>query len=161
MACAKLQAEGIRAVVIDSEVAVTNPLVVPYARVQVAESDRAAAEEILARPAPDDAEGEYVKEDWRCPKCHRKTVELLPPSGAGLAARFGCLGMAAVSVLFVASQWMMPEDWYRTAEQFVAPGLIPWVLLGAVVFVVWMFSKRDKRCESCGHEWSTGDDKDE
>src|SRR3954465_14373852 len=80
LAAAKLQSEGIRCYLIDQNISIVHPAMSNEVRLQVAEADLERGREILARPAGADAEGEYVDEPWRCPRCHHKAVDLLPLS---------------------------------------------------------------------------------
>ena len=78
LAKAKLASEGIRSFISDANLAIMHPLVMGSVHLQVDESDISRAEQILTLPAPTNAEGEYVDEKYRCPKCHTRNVDLLP-----------------------------------------------------------------------------------
>src|SRR3990170_8859405 len=70
LAKAKLASEGVRSFISDENLAVMHPLMMGSVHLQVDEADIDRAEQILTLPAPADAEGEYVEEKYRCPRCH-------------------------------------------------------------------------------------------
>src|SRR5687768_17149118 len=78
LAAAKLREERVPCFVADTNIAIADPLVYPNVPVQVHERDLDRARSILNRPAKVEADDEYAEEAWRCGKCHRKTVELVP-----------------------------------------------------------------------------------
>lgn len=155
MAKAKLEAEGILCFVVDSTMALAQPLTITPACLQVAETDVPIAEEILSRPVADGADGEYADEDWRCPKCHRKAVELMPLSpglrrvrntlfllvGAQIAGRLIGMGIPAGDLL-------------QSFDSIMQLLLLPWLFSVFVLGLWWLLSKRTKRCQQCNHEWS-------
>jgi hypothetical protein len=96
LARAKLEAEGVPAFVIDQHASVVHPLLFRNAQLQVAERDVERAKKILDRPAaidPEDQDGDggYAEEDFRCPRCHRKAVELVPLTRTAKFTRAGCV----------------------------------------------------------------------
>src|SRR6185436_2296648 len=72
-------------------------------------ADVERAEEILTRPADEDMEGEYADEEWRCPSCHRKAVDLLPLSKPWRRARVGCLSLLALPLMLFLIQKLLPD----------------------------------------------------
>src|SRR5690349_3148943 len=88
MARAKLDSEGIRSYVAGEDVSGIHPLLFSSVQLQVMEADLERAREVLERPVEDDQEGEYADEPWRCPKCHRKQIDILPLSAGYRRLRF-------------------------------------------------------------------------
>src|SRR5687768_9619832 len=98
LAAGKLEAAGITCFIEDENISVVNPLVFSEVRLQVAEADLERAAEVLATPSTpakrdrdDDGDdnNDYVDEAYRCPKCHKKAVDLLPVSPGVRSARLG------------------------------------------------------------------------
>jgi hypothetical protein len=160
LAAGKLEAAGINSFIADQNIAAAHPLAFSQVRLQVAEADLERAEEILATPsvstASADDEGEYVEEAYRCPKCHRKPVDLAPLSPAMRTTRFGCLLVALLPVLAALITWIIPHVTGDEPPELTYPPtlVLTWlVILGVLCFIVFT-AKRTKRCRECGHEWS-------
>jgi len=159
LARAKLESEGVRAVVIDENVSSIHPLLFRNVQLQVAEVDLDRAKEILAKPAAiepdevDENEG-YVDETFRCPKCHRKAVELIPLSNAALGTRGGCLIVLLLPVLPFVLSWFLPDpSLARRLEHQLDNWRWLWLLMLCVLISANIMLRRRKRCEQCGHEW--------
>src|SRR5688500_18537469 len=84
LAAGKLEAAGIACFIADEHISAAHPLALSEVRLQVPEEDLERAAEVLAAPtapavsrdaAADD--DEYVEEAYRCPRCHKKAVDLL------------------------------------------------------------------------------------
>jgi hypothetical protein len=177
LAAAKLQAAGITAFVIDDNISTAYPLVFASVRLQVPEDEVERAESVLSEPAVESAglegdddedalrarslegadaagESDYVDEPYRCPKCHRKDVELLPLSGVMRHVRFGCLTVLLLPVLVGIATWLLQSRSDAKSPDLFAPeAVFAWMaVLGILSFVV-LTAKRRKRCRTCGHEW--------
>lgn len=177
LAAAKLDAAGVPCFVIDDNIASAYPLVFASVKLQVPEDEVDRAEAILAAPyadppeltgdfdgdddafgarsreraAPDD---EYAEEAYRCPKCHRRDVELLPLAGVMRHVRFGCLTVLLLPIVAAIAAWMMRAGSHGTSPDLFAPeAIFAWMaILGILSFAV-LTAKRRKRCRACGHEW--------
>jgi hypothetical protein len=159
LAAAKLEAAGVRCFVADQNISVAHPLLFGEVRLQVAEADLDRAEEILATPSEvsddeeeDDGEkdedGGYVEEAYRCPRCRRKEVDLLPLSTPMRHARLGCLAVALFGVL----TWLIPEAAHSIGG-YPPAVVMAWVAVLGTFSVIVLTAKRNKRCRECGHEW--------
>ena len=154
LAAAKLEAAGIPAFVGDGNMAAAHPVLQGQARLQVAEDNLAAAEAILAAPhapaagADDD---DYVEEEYRCPKCHRKAVDLLPVSSGMRSTRLGCLGVLVLPVIVVLLANVLTMD--GTTPSFPPLVIVAWAATLVVLSYIVITVKRQKRCRECGHEW--------
>ena len=158
LAQAKLESEGIQCFVLDQNIATAHPLVFTDVKLQVAETDALRSEEILSQPIADDAEGEYADEDWRCPKCKQKKVDLLPLSKAGRRARTGCLTVLLLPLALLLIEWVFSDaKLTRWIDQMEESLRFPWVGILIVLAFVVMSLKRHKRCRACGHEWAHGE----
>jgi hypothetical protein len=144
LAKAKLAGHGIPCFLSERELVNYNPLIFSDVGVQVPECDEATAMQILSQPAPDDDEGEYVDEAWRCPNCHRKAVDLLPVSSFWRVIRYTCV---ALLVLLIFLPKMKSDYWDLVV------GLV-WVMALATLLVSAILVRRSKRCRECGHTWS-------
>jgi hypothetical protein len=156
MAKAKLQAEGIPVLIRDMRTAVTNPLILSDVPLLVRESDLERAMEILARPADDSAPGEYVDEDYRCPRCHRRDVELLPLSRGWRRVRTLCLILAVLPIGWTLFRTLAAYSPSETVSTGLGYAMIPWFFVLVVGGSGVLLARRDKRCKSCGFEWSKG-----
>ncbi len=153
MAKVRLEAEGIPAFIADSAMSLNNPLVLPNVQLQVLETHLGPADEILSRPADDTVEGEYADEEYRCPKCHRKAVELLPLATGPRRARAGCLSLAGVLLAGMLASAVIPAGQAANAVNAVmAWSGLGWLLVAALG-ITWILSSREKRCIECGHVW--------
>jgi hypothetical protein len=156
LAKAKLEAHGIPVSLADREMAAVHPLVFSEVRVQIRECDEFRARELLLRPADDD-EGEYVDEDWRCPNCHRKTIDLLPLSRGWQATRAGCLTVALLPLLVpILLTVLALTEWNNQIGDAFWTWFVPWLLLVTALSVALLNARRRKRCRECGHIWSQG-----
>jgi hypothetical protein len=168
LACAKLQSEGIDAVLHDQRIAVAHPFVFPDVPLMVPENQLAEAREILARPAsdldqdriadpsaqdPDD--GEYIDEPWRCPKCRRKGVELVPMSPARKMLLYSFLATLALPLLFA-----LVGKLFKPAidEAYGGTVLIVWLALVVIQSFALIFRPSLRRCPHCQHVWKRGMD---
>ena len=160
MARAKLESEGIRCFIADSNLSATHPLLFTDARLQVSEEDATRAAQILDSPPADARADEYVDEDYRCPRCHRKAVDLLPLSGAWRQARVGCLALLVVPVLLTLVGWTFPHPRVHAfMDRLTSAAGVPWFGLVLVLSVAVMLAKRRKRCRECGHEWGNPEER--
>jgi hypothetical protein len=153
MARAKLEAEGIPCIIADARMSEALSLVVPDARLQVAETDVPLAEEILSRPAAAGADGEYADEEFRCPKCHRRAVDLMPLSPGARRARNGFLLLAGAQIAGLLLRAVIPAGELAGAIDWLMSWECPAWILAFVLGLGWMLSSRDKRCRDCGHPW--------
>lgn len=151
LAAAKLEAAGIPAFVGDENMASTHPVLLGQVRLQVEESSLERAAAILDAPPAEAAEGEYVDEEYRCPACHRKAVDLLPLSGRIRSIRLGCLGVLVAPVVVLLLAGLLAIDGEAVAFPPVLIGV--WVVTLAVLSYLVLTAKRHKRCRECGHEW--------
>ncbi len=152
LAKAKLESEGLICFIENRDVAGVNPLVVPDVKLKVPVDQVELAEWILARPAAEDAGGEYADENWRCPMCHRKNVELMPLSPAWRRARAGCLAWLLLPVALGIVTAIIPE-----INKLIAPpawGVPAWMVAAVILSLsVLLVPKRRIHCRACGHEW--------
>ncbi len=155
MAKAKLEGEGIPCFVADTAMASMQPLVLTPATLQVQETDVLLATKILSRPAAADMEGEYAEENWRCPKCHRKTVELLPLSPGLRRARNMFFALIGAQIAGQLLRLGIPAgDELAAYDAAISWAFLPWLLAVFVFGLWWLLSKREKRCNECGHQWA-------
>jgi hypothetical protein len=180
LAAAKLEAAGVTCFVIDDNISTAYPLVFASVKLQVPEDEVERAEAVLAEPAADDAgledhehdletssvaqgeaESEYVEEAYRCPKCHRKDVELLPLAGFMRNVRFGCFVVLLLPIVAPIAVWLMSSGGSgrprggQSPDLFAPELIFAWmVVLGILSFAV-LTAKRRKRCRACGHEWQS------
>lgn len=169
LAVAKLQAEGIDAVLHDQRIALTHPFVFPDVPLMVPENQVAEAREVLARPASavaedevgddtarDAADDEYLDEPWRCPRCRQKTVELVPMSPTRRVLVGSWLLLLALPLARVILKQLTGVE--------IAVGLNPialtflWVVVVGILSLVLIFSPRQRRCTKCNHVWKRGID---
>ena len=154
MAKAKLEAEGISSFVADSNMTVIHPLMFPYVTLQVSQIDLPLAEEILSRPAADGADGEYADEEYRCPKCHHRMVDLLPLSARMKRVRSSFLLLIVIQIVVRIIYANLPDgNVSQIVESVLMWLLLPWLIAVFVLGLWWFLSKRSKRCRECGHEW--------
>jgi hypothetical protein len=156
LAKAKLESEGIQCMLRDTRMAVTYSPLVSEVPLLVLKPDEARAREILARPADDRAtEGEYVDENWRCPRCHHRAIDLVPLTRGWRLVRATWVTLLAVPVLIPVIQWAIADaEISQSISDMFESALCPWisvlVILGTVLFMLG----RKKRCRDCGFEWS-------
>jgi hypothetical protein len=161
--------------VIDDNISVTYPLVFASVRLQVPEDEVERAEAVLAEPAADaagleddeasgeggaaamadaDSESDYVEEAYRCPKCHRKDVELMPLTGRMRNVRFGCLMVLVLPIVVSLAAWLMSSgSGGKSPDLFPPAAILAWVAVVVVLSLLVLMSKRHKRCRACGYEW--------
>lgn len=154
----KLESEDIPCLIRDSATAVANSFIVPEVPILVRAEDLDRAKEVLARPADDSMEGEYADEEYRCPKCHRRDVELVP-----LSAKRRRLRALWIAVLASPLAWMLirglaggTAQRIRNDEQFEWLTYV-WLALAIGVGVAVMWGRRVKRCRTCRHTWTRTD----
>jgi hypothetical protein len=162
LAAAKLQAAGVECFIADQNLSAVHPLLFAGVRLQVAEADFERAEEILRTPvslSADDLEDgdaagddEYVEETYRCPKCRRKTVDLVPLSGPIRTAQLGCLSILALPLLLGVIAWIVPEI-AKAIYPYPSAVLWGWIAAVSVLSFFVLTARRRKRCRECGHEW--------
>lgn len=147
LARVKLEAEGVRCFAADAEAARINSLWSIPVRLQVREDEMERAREILARPPEDVAEGEYVEEEWRCPKCRKKTFDLLPLTPGRRMLRDAWVVMLVLTL----ASCVIPLDQVVTLPAAAKVwGYWVWGLSLVVIGAVVITSKRGKRCRECG-----------
>jgi hypothetical protein len=165
LAANKLETHGVRCFVDDQNLSTIHPLLFGDVRLQVDEADLERAEQILATPGGvdipeserEDLNDDYVEEAYRCPKCRRKSVDLLPVSPGMRNARFGCLFILVLPLLFTAAGALVGLETRGTViAQYEGPLLLAWVAIVIVLSLVVLLAKRGKRCRECGHEWGPG-----
>jgi hypothetical protein len=177
LAAVKLEAAGVPCFVIDDNVATAYPLVFASVKVQVPEDQVERAEVVLTQPYADaaglddhededvletssvaeaESESEYAEEAYRCPKCHRKDVELLPLAGFMRNVRFGCFVVLLLPIVASIATWMMRSGSAGQSPDLFAPeAIFAWMaVLGILSFAV-LTAKRRKHCRACGHEWQS------
>lgn len=147
LARAKLEARGIKCFVIDHTMASTHPFIAPLVRLQVAEADLNCAHDILAEPSVKAAEGEYVDEPWRCPMCHRKSIELMPLPPRQRLLRISCVLILFLPVLMQAFR-VDPR-----LELWLYGG---WIVVVAGLLVVVTMHRRGRLCTQCGWQAEQG-----
>ena len=148
LARVKLESEGILSFMADRELGSANLMFAGRVRLQVHEADVDLAEEILERVDEDASPDEYVDEAWRCPKCHRKSIELLPLEGWRRALRVlfaVCALLAVAGIVLCALTDDTRQPWRPLVVVFVAAALV----LGLSLAV----AHRRKRCTNCGSVW--------
>jgi hypothetical protein len=160
LAKVKLEAEGIQCFVQEENFNVVYPVFFNDVPVQVAETDAEIAKEILDRPADEAAEGEYADEEYRCPKCRRKNVDLVPLSTGWKTFRRTYVIFLVLPLVLLAVKWFFPDPQLTAQidalEQSAAIG---WGLIALVGGIVVVGMKRAKRCRDCGHEWGSAEKK--
>jgi hypothetical protein len=150
MAKAKLESEGIACCIEGANLSAMHPLLFNEVRLKVQQLDRPRAEAVLARPADSDSEGEYVDENWRCPKCHQKTLQLLPLTLAQARLRLTwilvLLAPLPVWLIRWAAQDTAIEEWFARFGGILA---FAWLILAAVLGTITILAHREKRCTQC------------
>jgi hypothetical protein len=154
LAKAKLESEGVRCFIADENINVAHPFLWSEVTLQVPELELGRAAEILDRPAEDDDEGEYVDEEYRCPKCHRREVDLMPLSPRWRATRFGCLALLGAPILVGVIDWAGVELSRRIGGAGGGAVLWGWLIATVLLSMLVLLAKRRKRCRKCGHVWS-------
>ncbi|HZZ44552.1 MAG TPA: DUF2007 domain-containing protein [Tepidisphaeraceae bacterium] len=147
LACAKLNAEGIRCFAANSQIAAAHPFLGVSIEVQVRREDLERARAVLAQRAVKGADDEYADEPWRCPNCRQKTIDLLPQTGAQWMRRNIWFVMLVMPFVWV----FLPMNEVLGLSREGASELgLAWcvVMLGLGVWVV--LTKRGKRCRECG-----------
>ena len=156
LAKAKLASEGIRSFISDENLAIAHPLMMASVHLQVDEADIERAENVLTLPAPTDAEGEYADEPYRCPKCHKRNVDLLPLTpGWKRARRFWVLLLLA-PLLRAVLLWLLPEGpTHKRIDDITSSAslILPWLAVTLLLGVWILLLPRDKRCRDCGTQW--------
>jgi hypothetical protein len=153
----KLESEGIHCSIAGENSTTMNPLLFHSVKLLVSPADLPRAREILESPADDSMEGEYVDEPFRCPKCHRKGLEILPARGVRKVAWCVFWFVVALIVLDRGVKWMNAGDhraqfaWDANTGRASAPTIIAF---GCVSFYL-IVGRRDKVCSKCGWR-STG-----
>lgn len=149
---AKLESEGISCVIAGQTLNAIHPWLFPLVRLQVRERDFVRAELILSRPAAEEDDGEYADEDYRCPKCHRRDVELLPLVGAWRTAKIVFIWMFIVPLVYVVLHTALPAG----TVPVISSGWIGlgWFALMAISSIAMLVHERRIRCKSCGEVWT-------
>jgi hypothetical protein len=182
LAAAKLDAAGVTCFVIDDNIATAYPLGFASTKLQVPEDEVEQAEAVLAAPAvlpadpedeergedeataaaaaaaaaddDDESESDYVVESFRCPRCHRKDVELMPLSATMGNVRFGCLMILLLPVIVSIAAWMFSSGSRGVSPDLLSPeAMLAWVVVLAVLCFIVLTAKRRKHCRACQHEW--------
>lgn len=162
LAAAKLESEGIPCFIADSHLSATHAMLVSEVRLQVHAENAERAIEILDRPPDDAAADEYVDEEFRCPRCRRKGIDLLPLSDNWRRARAGCLILLLAPVLLTLVLWALPSPaLHARVQRIVSYVGWPWFAVVLVLSVTVMLVKRRKRCRTCGHEWGDAPERDD
>lgn len=150
----KLESEGVRCFIGGENAAAVYPLAFVDVELQVPESDLEVAREILRRPAKEDAEGEYVEESFRCPKCHSKSVSIVPLSNRQMAMRLTFVILLLLPIIIPLLKWVFPsQDFVQFLNWASEQGAAVWVFVLFVLGLGILLSKRRKRCAECGCEW--------
>jgi len=158
MARAKLESEGIACFVRDANVAVAHSLLFNEVPLLVDKKHLDRARAILDRLPSDDEEGEYVDEPWRCPKCHRKSVEFQPLTRGLWIGRVACVTLLLLPLVMGMARLLIGSDQIRRSiDRLCDAALLPWLVGTMVLISVQIFARRGKRCKECGHQWN-GDD---
>jgi len=152
----KLEAEGIHAVVANENISIIHPLAFSTVQLQVPALYAQRAEEILKRPPQPTDEGEYVEESYRCPKCHRKSVDLIRMSRAWRLARNIWLIALLLPLLSFLLTWIVPDPRLdKLVQRVIDQWKFAWMLFMFLVAIILIVThKRRKRCRDCGHEWA-------
>lgn len=149
----KLESEGIPCLIRDATSAIANSFIVTDVPILVRAEDLERAKAVLARPADDSMEGEYVDEDYRCPRCHRRDVELLPLSPGRRGLRALWIAMLVISFAWTILRAMSGINVGPRVDDFIEYAALPWLLIAIVLGVIVLLAKREKRCRACGHRW--------
>ena len=169
LAAGKLEAEGIQSFVADQNISVAHPLLFNEVRLQVREVDVELAEQILSTPVTahrdredDDEDDEnaededdYVAEAYRCPRCHRKEVDLVPFSQPTRVLRTICVLVIIAPIANALLGIAIPD--LNLLTMVPVPTLamvIAWMLALCFLIAITMLASRRKRCRQCGFEWS-------
>jgi hypothetical protein len=148
LARTKLEAEGIRCFIDDQLINQADPLLFADVELQVAEEDALMAAWILDHRPGDVRPDEYVEEEWRCPACHKRSVDLLPLTGFWTFLKY-------LFVLMILTPFML----WATGQVIPIPRIIAemgtmWIFATAFVGGAILLATRHKRCRECGHEWT-------
>jgi len=148
----KLESEGIPSHIEDREVAIVQSGVFAGVRLQVRQIDEQRALEILDQPAAETAEGEYANENWRCPRCHRRKVEIVPVTGFWRFIKIGLQVLGAGFICTMVLSILGPRE-IRDAMVDYSWVILLVALLMTAMMVALASLKSSKRCTACGHEW--------
>jgi len=147
----KLESEGIHCLIAGQHITTMHPLLFHSVELMVNPIDLPHARQILDSPADDTMEGEYVDEPWRCPKCHRKGLEMLPAAGLRKAAWRIWWAIAALIAIDFAMSWLnsgnarAQQSWNATADWALMPMLIAFGSISLYLVI----GHREKRCPKC------------
>src|SRR2546423_131174 len=114
LALSKLHANEIQAQLFDENAAAVFGgwnLGMGLAKLQVMKEDAQRATDLLAKPTDADDDS-YVQEDWRCPKCQQKRVQLAPitPGQLLLSIMTGFLAFPFLKRTKILSELWAPMD---------------------------------------------------
>lgn len=151
LARAKLESEGIPCFVRDSNMAALYTFLVSEVPLLVRRMDVESARAILNRPASSDVEGEYVEENWRCPKCHSRKVHLFPYAGIWKMTRNMWLLMIVATLLYLLLELIGKAPGFTSTW---SPGGGMWMLIMAGLTLALLLAPRQKRCDECKHIWN-------
>jgi hypothetical protein len=148
----KLESEGITCFIAGQHISTVDPSVFHSVELMVNPMDLQRAREILDAPADDAMEGEYVEEPWRCPKCHRKGLEMLPAAGLRKTAWYGWWAVAVILAINIVMDFVnagaprAQQAWNAIAGWSFTPAMIAF---GCVSFYL-IVGQRQKVCPKCG-----------
>jgi hypothetical protein len=148
LARTKLEAEGIRCFIADQLINQADPLLFASVELQVAEEDAQMAEWILDHRPGDVRPDEYVEEEWRCPACHKRSVDLLPLRGFWSFLKYLFVLMILTPFVLWVAGLVIP------IPRIIAGMGTMWIFATAFVGGAILLAKRHKRCRECGYEWT-------
>jgi hypothetical protein len=158
LAKARLESEGILCFIANEHSASVVPALAIDTELLVHENDAEEAERVLSRPASPDAEGEYTEEDFRCPKCHRKSTELVPLSRGWQWVRMTLILMILVAMLTPVLSWVLgPSSSSKVVLNWMSDVGMMAVVAAIALGLSLILAKRRVRCRECGQEWRKGD----
>jgi hypothetical protein len=157
LARTKLESEGIPCYIDGLNTSTIHPLLFRNVRLEVRKCDFARAEEILAQAPAKDMGGDYADEEWRCPRCHRKEVELVPLSRFWRRVRRAWLIVFVLPFLLEFVKWLFSsKNLNKFIDDACERGTWVWVVLVVVIGLRMFTLKRYKRCCECGHQSAVG-----
>jgi hypothetical protein len=165
--CERLESEGIpcEATEASAEATIeTSEGDVEQSNVVVHAEDLELAQDALQSPSiADEVEDVESDEDrekrflaaWKCPKCGRQNLQLLPLSEGWRQVRVGCFIVVLVPIVISVLAWTMPTREVKRALDGL-PDWWPfgWILIVGGLALALSRAHRGKRCNECGWESS-------
>ena len=158
--CTRLESNGIACDGVQKSESGDVPIEQQLIDVMVAEADLHRAREIRDTTEPEhDGEDEAFEKEvaeinadnWICPKCRKRALEILPLSDGWKLVRNWCIGLVVLPIV-VAFCWdMVPRsDLKEWAESVPLLWVLAWALCAMALMWIFLLVRRHKLCTECG-----------